>query len=193
LRKNILVIDGHPDPEKSRFCHALTDAYADSARSAGHTTKIIELSALDMPLLRSRREWESEALSPAIRQAQTLIGEAEHLVIVYPLWLGSMPALLKGFLEQVFRPGFAIDFGKHTFMPGKLTGKSARVIVTMGMPAVIYRWFFMAHSLMSLERNVLRFVGLKPIRHNIIGSIEGSPAARQKWLDRIREFGKRGI
>jgi putative NADPH-quinone reductase len=71
-------------------------------------------------------------------------------------------------------------------MPGKLTGKSARVIVTMGMPAVIYRWFFMAHSLMSLERNILRFVGLKPIRHNIIGSIEGSPAARQKWLDRIQ-------
>ena len=79
-----------------------------------------------------------------------------------------MPALLKGFFEQVFRPGFAIDPGKRTLMPGKLTGKSARVLVTMGMPAIVYRWYFMAHSLLSLERNILRFVGLKPIRHSIL-------------------------
>jgi putative NADPH-quinone reductase len=104
-----------------------------------------------------------------------------------------VPALLKGFFEQVFRPGFALKPGKRTLMPGQLTGKSARVIVTMGMPAIIYRWYFMAHSLMSLERNILRFVGLKPIRHSIIGSVEASAAAREKWLDRIRLFAREAI
>jgi len=78
-------------------------------------------------------------------------------------------------------------------MPGKLTGKSARVIVTMGMPAFIYRWYFMAHSLRSLERNILRFVGLKPIRHSIIGSVEASAVAREKWVERARQFGREAI
>jgi putative NADPH-quinone reductase len=193
MGKKILVIDGHPDPDPVRFCHALAAAYAEAARSAGHAVEIINLSAVDVPLLRTRREWENEQPPPTIGAAQDRIRWAEHLVIIYPLWLGAMPALLKGFFEQVFRPGFAIDAGKRTLMPGKLTGKSARVLVTMGMPAFVYRWYFMAHSLMSLERNILRFVGLKPIRHSIIGSVEASAAAREKWLLRVRQFAREAI
>jgi putative NADPH-quinone reductase len=71
-----------------------------------------------------------------------------------------------------------------------LTGKSARIVVTMGMPALVYRWYFGAHSLKSLERNVLRFAGLKPIRESLVGMVEGiSPAKRQSWLDLLRELG----
>src|SRR3546814_10287671 len=76
---------------------------------------------------------------------------ADHLVILYPLWLGDVPALLKGFLEQILRPGFAIDEGSTGMSAKLLTGRSARIIVTMGMPAPIYRLFFRAHSLKSLE------------------------------------------
>src|SRR5215207_11462617 len=111
------------------------------------------------------------------------LGRAPRYHLSFMAW--GYAGVLKGFFEQVFRPGFAIDPGKRTLMPGKLTGKSARVIVTMGMPAFIYRWYFMAHSLMSLERNILRFVGLKPIQHSIIGSVEASTAAREKWLLRV--------
>jgi putative NADPH-quinone reductase len=193
VAKNILIIDGHPDPDRSRFGHALTQAYAEAARSAGHSVNIIELSAQDFPLLKNRHEWENEPPAPVIRGMQALIAEAQHIVVIYPLWLGSMPALLKGFFEQVFRPGFAIDYGKRSLMPGLLTGKSARVIVTMGMPALIYRWFFLAHSLMSFERNILRFVGLKPVHHCIIGNIEGSAAMRDKWLRRIRRLASKGV
>jgi putative NADPH-quinone reductase len=193
MGKSIVIIDGHPDSDKSRFCHAIADAYADGAKAAGHQIGRIAVAELDAPLLKSRREWETEAPPPSIQKAQAAIDAAGHLVVIYPLWLGSMPAMLKGFFEQVFRPGFAIDFGKRTLKPGRLTGKSARVIVTMGMPGLIYRWYFMAHSLKSLERNILQFVGLKPIRHSLIGNVEGSEAARLKWLARIREFGRQGI
>lgn len=64
----------------------------------------------------ARRTGRSGALPEALRQAQQVLGRAEHLLIVYPLWLDTMPALLKAFLEQVFRPGFAIpqpDTGKR--------------------------------------------------------------------------------
>ena len=83
-----------------------------------------------------------------------------------------MPALLKGFFEQVFRYGFAMTSGADDKMPkGLLKGKSARIVVTMGMPAIIYRWYFGAHSLKSLERNILKLSGIGPIKESLIGRL----------------------
>ena len=105
----------------------------------------------------------------------------------------TMPALLKGFFEQAIRPGFAIDFKPNGMWNKRLKGRSARVVVTMGMPALIYRWFFGAHSLKSLERNILRFAGIAPVRETLFGGIESaSDARRQKWLDRMKALGARG-
>ena len=169
-------------------------AYAAGAAEAGHETTVIDVARLEFPLLRTQEEWEKGAPPDAIRRAQDEIMRAQHLVILYPLWLGSMPALLKAFLEQAFRPGFAIakaDGGK--IWKQLLAGKSARVIVTMGMPAIIYRWYFRAHSLKSLERNVLRFVGIRPIRETLIGMVETvDRAAHEKWLEKLRALGHAG-
>lgn len=112
------------------------------------------------------------------------------MLLIYPLWLGDLPAVLKGFLEQVFRPGFT---GENT-TKGKLAtrplkGKSARIVVTMGMPAFFYRWFFRAHSLKNLTRNVLGFCGIGPIKTSLIGTVEGSETKRREWLDKMRELG----
>ena len=74
-----------------------------------------------------------------------------------------------------------------------LSGRSARVIVTMGMPALVYRWYFGAHGLKSLERSVLRFVGIRPIRETLIGMIGSlSEAKRRAWLDKLRALGRDG-
>ena len=105
-----------------------------------------------------------------------------------------MPALLKAFFEQVFRPGFAFDYGQPGRLPKKrLTGKSARLVVTMGMPAFVYRCFYLAHSVKSLQRNILGFAGLRPVRVTLIGNIEGlSERQRLGWLDEMRELGDAG-
>jgi putative NADPH-quinone reductase len=189
--KHITIIQGHPDPEGKHFGHALAEAYGQGAVAAGHELRRIAVAELDFPLLRSKEEWEAGTPPPAVRACQEAIAWADHLVIVYPLWLGGMPALLKAFLEQALRPGFAI--GKTA--PGKmwpklLKGKSARVVVTMGMPAFFYRWYFRAHSLKSLERNILAFCGIGPIRTTLIGMVEGGGAARHRaWLDKLRALG----
>src|ERR1700676_729879 len=107
MARKIVVIDGHPDPDKARFCHALAAAYAEAAQAAGHTVRRITVAETEIPILRSAQDWESGEAVPAIRQCQQAIGWADHLVFIYRLWLGSMPALLRGFFEQVFRPGFA--------------------------------------------------------------------------------------
>jgi putative NADPH-quinone reductase len=193
MTRHIAVIDGHPDPDRARFCHALAAAYAEAAEVAGHTVRRITVAETEVAVLRSAQDWECGEPSPAIRQCQQAIAWADHLVVIYPLRLGSMPALLKSFFEQVFRPGFAIARERTRPWPGLLNGKSARIIVTMGMPAWIYRWYFLAHSLKSLERNILRFSGIKPVHETLIGGIEaGGPPARNRWLETVRALGTAG-
>ena len=185
----ILVIDAHPDPDPARFCHALADAYAESAEGAGHAVERLALSGLDIPMLRTRAAWEEGEAPAAIQDAQTMIARAEHLVILFPLWLGDVPALLKAFLEQVFRPGFAFPNGPRKLHGGLLTGKSAHIVVTMGMPALFYRWVYRAHSLKSLRSNILRFVGIGPIRETLVGNVEGNAGNRTDALARMRRLG----
>lgn len=193
MQRNITIIQGHPDPSPQRFGRALAAAYAQGAVEGGHTVRVVDVASLEFPLLRNKAEWEAGEAPPAIREAQGAIRWADHLVIVYPLWAGSMPALLKGFFEQAFRPGFAID-PKAGFTGRKpLAGRSARIVVTMGMPAFVYRWFFFEHSVKSLERNVLRFCGIGPIKVSLVGMVEAKdPAARVKWLERMHAFGRAG-
>ncbi|HEY8506722.1 MAG TPA: hypothetical protein VIL32_00110, partial [Steroidobacteraceae bacterium] len=72
-------------------------------------------------------------------------------------------------------------------------GRSARIVVTMGMPASIYRWYFGAHGLKSLESGILGIAGIRPIRESLIGLIEGrDDAYRARWLARMKEFGRLG-
>jgi putative NADPH-quinone reductase len=98
--------------------------------------------------------------------------------------LARRHALLKGFLEQTFRPGFAVAGSECKQL---LKGRSARVVVTMGVPAVIYRWFFGAHSLKSLERNILKFVGIGPIREALVGMVAAKDDVERKgWLPKWR-------
>lgn len=193
MAKRILLIQGHPDSGERHYLHALADAYAEGAREGGCELRRVVVAELDFPLLRSRKEWEGAACPQSLLAAQDALHWCDHIVIFYPMWLGEMPALLKGFLEQVLRPGFAFDaagMGARGVKP--LAGRSARVVVSMGMPAPVYRWFFGAHSLKSLERNVLRFVGIRPVRASLIGSIETqSDKSRARWLQQMRELGRR--
>ena len=140
MGRHILLIQGHPDVSQRHLCHALEDAYDQGAKAAGHEVQRINVATLDFPILRSQLEWEQGELPPGLTSAQDAIKWAEHMVLFFPLWLGDMPALLKGFLEQVARPGFAFSRdGKNSLAVKGLTGRSARVVVTMGMPATVYR------------------------------------------------------
>ena len=193
MRKNILIIQGHPDVSHDHLCHALAAAYEKGARESGYEVKTICIANIDFPLLRTNEDFYRTDPVPVIRQCQQDIRWANHLVIFYPLWMGSMPALLKAFFEQVFRPGFAmepVDGGRKWVQ--LLKGKSAHIIVTMGMPAFIYRWYYGAHGLKSLERNILKFTGIGPIKESLIGMVEESQAHRVSWLEKMFNFGKKG-
>ncbi len=191
----ILLLQGHPDPAAPHLCHALADHYIAGAREAGHEVRQAVLTRLDFPLLRSAEDWKEGRLPEGLEAVQQDIAWCDHLVLVFPLWLGDMPALVKAFLEQVMRPHFAFEYEAGNPLGRKgLTGRSARVIVTMGMPAAIYRHVYRAHSVRALERNVLGFVGFAPVRETLIGSVEGlEDRARRRWLDRLRRLGAKAV
>lgn len=192
--KRILIVQGHPDASQPHFGHALAETYGNSALAGAHEVRRIDVSALDFPLLRSKAQWEAGKLPACLASAQQGIQWANHLVIFFPLWLGGMPALLKGFFEQVARPGFALSRAEGKTLPKKLlAGRSARVVVTMGMPALVYRWYFRAHSVKALERNILGFAGIAPIHETLIGMVEGMDhAERNKWLHKMATLGRSG-
>jgi len=193
MPRRIVVIQGHPDPDPRRLCRALADAYAEGATKAGHSVTRVDIAALDFPLLRTQHAFEHEPVPDSLRPAQEAIVAAEHIVLVFPLWLGTMPALVKAFLEQVMRPGVAFAYQEKGNPKLLLGGRSARLVVTMGMPAFVYRFWYFAHGLKGLERNILRFVGIAPVRETLFGMVgAASEDKRRAWLEKMRALGTRG-
>jgi putative NADPH-quinone reductase len=193
MARQIVILQGHPSPERTHLGHALADAYAAGAGDAGHVVRRIEVGALDFPLLRRPEDWRSAPMPEGLRDAQAAIGWADHLAIFFPLWTGTMPALFKGFLEQIVRPGFAFrkQPGGRGLAPA-LTGKSARVVVTMGMPALLFRWSHHAHGVRGLQQGILGLCGIKPVRMTYIGLVDAPNFRAEKWLAQMRDLGGHG-
>jgi putative NADPH-quinone reductase len=192
MSKRIAIIQGHPDPAGHHLLHALADAYAAGATGAGHEVRRIDVAKLDFPLLRTQEEFEKGVLPPVLAQPQEDMRWAEHWVFLFPLWHGTLPALFKGFLEQIFRPGFTMEYKKKGFPKRLLAGRSARIVVTMGMPALMYRWYFGAYGIRSFESSMLSFAGIKPIRRNLYGLTFADDRKRARWIEQMRGQGKRG-
>lgn len=147
--KHIAIILGHPDPRGGHYNHALAEAYTSGARESEHVVETIDVARTEFPILRCRDELDSGAVPDGIRQAQGILSRADHIVLIFPIWNGGMPALLKGFLEQTFRstfvfpdarPGARLGFSSYFKQRKALSGKSGRIVVTMQMPAFVYHW-----------------------------------------------------
>ena len=65
---------------------------------------------------------------------------------------------------------------------------SARVIMTMGMPALLCRLYFGAHALKLLRRNILQFIGIRPVRSSLFGMVDVSKR-RNEFLSAIEQLG----
>lgn len=192
MTKRILVLLGHPDCRPERFGTALAAAYSDAAKAAGHEVRRLDLADIDTPLLGGQWEFETPP-PPHIQAVQGDILWAEHIVLLFPLWLGATPAKLKALLEQVFRAGFGMEPSPRGPV-AMLKGRSARLVVTMGMPAIAFRLMFGAHGLLALEKGVLRLAGVSPVRKTVIGGVEAiGGRERLEWLARMRRLGAAGI
>jgi NAD(P)H dehydrogenase (quinone) len=109
----ILILNAHPD--EGSLCDAVAAAYLEGAREGGHEICYVPLRELRFDLVLRGGYHSTKPLEPDIPQQQELIRWSEHLVIVSPNWWWSAPALLKGYIDRVFLPGFAMRY--HSRFP----------------------------------------------------------------------------
>ena len=187
--KKILIINGHPDKESFNF--GIADAYKKGAIASGAEVKEIIVRELNFnPNLqfgyRKRTDLEKDLL-----EAQEKIKWAEHIVWIYPVWWGSMPAILKGFIDRTFLPGFAYQKRENSVWWDKLLkNKSARIISTLDQPAWYYWFVYREPSHNAMKKLTLEFCGISPVRITTIGPIRLSKENfRKKWIDKIEKLG----
>ena len=104
------------------------------------------------------------------------------------LWLGGIPALLKAFLEQLACGEFLLRARERGFPQGRLKGRSARVIVTMGMPPLLYRLIYGAHGVKAFNRSILAIAGVKPVVTSLFSA--ANPA---KALMKVAALGRKAL
>lgn len=190
--KKVLIIDGHPD-DKS-FCQGLAKAYFTGAVAAKNDVKTLSLRELNFELSLRNGYRVIQELEDDLKKSQELIAWAEHVVIVYPIWWGSMPALLKGFLDRVLLPGFAFKYRKNSPLWDKLLkGRSAHIIVTSDAPYWYNLVAYLGAPYRAMKKGVLEFCGFSPVKMTSIGSVKNlNGKKREQWLNKVMELGEKG-
>lgn len=190
--KKILIINGHPNADS--YCQALAETYAKAAIASGHEVQLLHLHSLKFSLNLSGGYQRRTELEEDLLRAQQQITWAQHIVIVHPVWWGSVPALLKGFFDRVLLPGFAFKYREKGVLWDKLlSGKTGHVIYTTDTPVWFYNLFYSAPSVNLVKKRTLQFCGITPVKVTGIGPIRNSTAEfRKKWLDKVADLGRKG-
>src|SRR5690554_6646731 len=169
--KKILIIQGHPD--RDSFCHALQEAYQNGALQSGAQVRQIHTSELDFNPNLAFGYRKRIPLEPSLQQAQDDILWAEHIVMVYPVWWGMVPAVLKGFIDRVFLPGFAFKKRPNSLWWDKLLkGRTASIISTMDQPPWYYWLVYQRPSHNAIKKLTLEYCGISPVRLTSIGPLK---------------------
>jgi putative NADPH-quinone reductase len=185
-----MIVVGHP--QTNTLCEALGRAYKNGAESAGHNVTLFTLATLSFDPILHHGYRKEQDLEPDLRRAYNALAACDHLVLVFPLWCGDMPALLKGFIERILQPDLiARENTENAMNRAIFRNKTARIIITMGMPVSIYRFWYRGYALKLLTRNILNFIGIKPVRHTLFGMVATSkPQTRDAWVERVRTLGR---
>ncbi|MEQ1564947.1 MAG: NAD(P)H-dependent oxidoreductase [Myxococcota bacterium] len=187
----VLVIDGHP--RAGSLVDGLASAYAAAAEERVGVRRLNLRELAFDPILHHGFTAE-QPLEPDLVAAQAAITAARHLVFVYPTWWGTYPALLKGFVDRVFLPGFGFRFRSPTRWDKLLAGRSARLVVTLDWPVWAYRWLQGAPGRNAMATATLGFCGVRPVRITELSPVHGSDdAARARFVERVRRDARRDV
>ena len=154
---NILIITAHPS--SSGFTHRIAKVYMQASLAKEHQVEIIDLyNSPRQDFLLFDNDFNQDQVG--IRTFyQDKITWANELVFVHPMWWGSMPAIMKNWIDVNFAGGFS-----HSYKDGKpfglLTNKQAKVFMTSDAPAFLY-WFLAKPFAITWTIIILGFVGIK--------------------------------
>lgn len=190
MAKKILIINGHPNKESLNFGFA--EAYKKGALKSNAEIQEIIISTLKFnPNLEFGYQKRTE-LEPDLLNAWEKIKWADHLVWIHPVWWGGLPALMKGFIDRLFLPGFAFQYRENSsFWDKLLKGKSAHIITTLDQPSWYYWLVYGRPSVNQLKKSTLEFCGISPVKVSYFGIIKNSKdTIRKKWISKVEKFGE---
>lgn len=180
-----LVIDSHPNPHS--LCAAIAQRYTEAHRDA----HVVALRDLNFDLIMHHGYTERQELEPDLQMAWEQIVNADHIVVVTPVWWGSVTPLLKGFFDRTLLPHVAYRTKRSGLPEGLLKGRSGRVIVTSDSP----RWYLALMgdtTVKHVRKTTLKFCGLRPVKSTRFGPVKSSTdSKRTQWLDATAELAKR--
>ncbi len=186
--KRVLIINGNPNT--TSFCREIANSYKISSEEKGNPVKILHVGDLDFALNLKHGFEDKTELENDLLLAQNYISWAEHIVIIHPVWWGSVPAVLKGFFDRVLLPGFAFKYHENDPMWDKLLkGKTGHLIYTSDTPTFIYKWIFGAPSENMVKKRVMKFCGISPVKVTRFGSMRKKTSdQRNKILEKIKNI-----
>jgi putative NADPH-quinone reductase len=182
MENRFLIVNGHPDPSARRYCAALCDAYADGVRSRGWNVDRLDIGSI---LTTSSRLAQETSDIPLLTSecAINRIRGADRLAIVFPLWLGAAPHALQRFFDSVARetnlrqPPIAAD-----------------LVVTMDMPALLYRTQTGVHKKSGTARNPFYLQSVRAVQTTLIGSVNVmAQAERERRLAEVHAIAERAV
>lgn len=178
-----LVIDGHPNPDS--LSAAIARSYADSHGNA----QLLALRDLDFDLNLRHGYRARMQMEPDLEAARAALHAASRIVVVTPMWWGSIPALLKGFFDRALLPQQEYASTKLGFPIGKLRGRSGRLFLLADTPRIVLP-FYGTPAVGQVGRRTLKFCGVRPFRvTRMLGVKHRSPAQLDSWIERASSIG----
>ena len=194
---NISVILGHP--KKESFCHAIAETVIDELKKNGHEIMFHDLYGEKFdPVLQQEEVSKDAELDPVIRRHCGEIMKADGIIVVHPNWWGQPPAMLKGWIDRVIRPGVAYEFlvgdSGEGAPRGLLKAKVALVFNTSNTGKKREREVF-GDPLETLWKNcIFGLCGIGQVHRRMFGIVvTSSIAQRRDWLNEVRSVVSREI
>jgi NAD(P)H dehydrogenase (quinone) len=187
----VSVILGHPDPKS--FNHVIAKAAVGALKENGHDVIYHDLYAEKFdPILPAYEIPKGAEVDPVVQSHCDEIAVADGIVIVHPNWWGQPPAILKGWVDRVIRPGVAYEFlegdGGEGVPVGLLRAESAIVFNTSNTPEDREMEAF-GDPLETLWKNcVFGLCGTSEVyRKTFSVVVTSTPEERREWLAEVRE------
>jgi NAD(P)H dehydrogenase (quinone) len=192
MSKKIVVLLGNPDTET--FTGSIADHYQAAAENAGHEVVRFNIGEMKFDPILHKGYKVIQQLEPDLLLLQEKINWADHVVIVYPNWWCTMPAILKGLFDRMWIPGFAFNFDKTTKqLIQRLKGKTGRTIVVAGTHSPFKTWWKFGDYTNEIQHAILGFAGIDTSVCTFGPSEKASERTKTSWLKQVAKLGAKGI
>ncbi|WP_421418383.1 NAD(P)H-dependent oxidoreductase [Pseudoalteromonas lipolytica] len=186
--KRILVINANP--KLTSLCKSLAEQYAAVAIKK-HDVKHVNIGDLNFEINLAEGYDKVIDLEPCLADLQEKILWSEHIVIVSPVWWGTMPAKFKGAIDRVFLPGFSFKYVEGKSIPKKLLkGRTSELLITLDTPAFWYKYIQGNVIYKNFKHCILDFSGIKNKTITYFGPVINSSSNKRKvWLEKAARLG----